>query len=54
MQIASNYAFLLRNKENKILLGPPPKKAQGYHKRSQYGYMHKCLSIPAGRDLDIY
>ena len=57
VQIASNYAFLFRNKENKILLGPPPththKKAQGY-KRSQYGYMHKCLSIPADRDLDIY
>ena len=32
---------------------PPKKKAQGY-KRSQYGYIHKCLSIPADRDLDIY
>ena len=54
VQIASNYAFLFRNKENIILLGPPPpKKAQGY-KRSQYGYMHKCLSIPADCDLDIY
>ena len=26
VQIASNYAFLFRNKENKILLGPPPPK----------------------------
>ena len=26
VQIASNDAFLFRNKENKILLGPPPKK----------------------------
>ena len=62
--IASNYAFLFRNKENKILLGPPrpppprpppppPPKAQGYE-RSQYGYTHKCLSIPATCDLDIY
>ena len=30
-----------------------PKKAQGYE-WPQYGYMHKCLSIPAIRDLDIY
>ena len=31
VKIASNYAFLFLNKENKILLGPPPqKKAQGY------------------------
>ena len=39
MKIASNYAFLFLNKENKILLGPPPprKKAQGYE-RSRYGY----------------
>ena len=32
VQIASNYAFLFRNKENKILLGPPPppkKKGSG-------------------------
>ena len=40
MKIASNYAFLFLNKENKILLGPPPpkKKAQGYE-HSRYGYM---------------
>ena len=39
VKIASNYAFLFLNKENKILLGPPPpkKKAQGYE-RSRYGY----------------
>ena len=30
VKIASNYAFLFQDKENKILLGPPPKKAQGY------------------------
>ena len=32
MKIASNYAFLFLDKENKILLGPPPKKkkAQEY------------------------
>ena len=37
VKIASNYASLFLNKENKILLGPPPKKAQGYE-RSRYGY----------------
>ena len=26
MKIASNYAFIFLNKENNILLGPPPKK----------------------------
>ena len=31
----------------------PPKKAQGYE-RSRYVYTHKCLSIPAARDLDIH
>ena len=41
-----------KNKENKILFGPP-KKAQGYE-RSRYVYTHKCLSIPAARDLDIH
>ena len=47
--------FLFQNKEIKILFGtPPPKKnAQGYE-RSLYAYTHKCLSIPAARDLDIY
>ena len=51
-----NDALLFKNKENKILFGrppPPSKKAQGY-KQSRYVYMHKCLSIPAARDLDIY
>ena len=38
MKIASNYAFLFLNKENKTLLGPPPpQKAQGYE-CSRYGY----------------
>ena len=39
VKIATNYAFLFINKENKILLGPPPpkKKAMGYE-RSLYGY----------------
>ena len=39
VKIASNYAFYFLNKENKILLGPPPKKkkAQGYE-RSRYDY----------------
>ena len=47
-------AFLFQKKENKILFGPPPpKKAHGYV-WSRYGYTHKCLSIPAARDLDIY
>ena len=36
VKIGSNYAFLFLNK-NKILLGPPTPKAQGY-KRSLYGY----------------
>ena len=36
VKIASYYAFLFLDKENKILLGPP-QKAQGY-KRSRYGY----------------
>ena len=44
--------FLFQNKEKKILFGPP-KKAQGYE-WSQYGYMHKCLSILAACGLDIY
>ena len=50
-----NDALLFQNKENKILFGPPPqkKKAQGYE-RSRYVYTHKCLSIPAARDLDIH
>ena len=30
-----------------------PKKAQGYE-QSRYVYTHKCLSIPADRDLDIH
>ena len=29
VQIASNYAFLFRNKEKKILLGTPPPKKKG-------------------------
>ena len=48
MQIPLNDAFLFQNKENKIYFldtPPPKKKAQGY-KRSHYGYMLKCLSIP--------
>ena len=47
VQIHLNDAFLLG-----ILLDPP-KKAQGYE-RSRYGFMHKYLSIPAARNLDIY
>ena len=31
----------------------PPKNAQGYE-QSRYVYTHKCLSIPAARDLDIH
>ena len=40
VKTASNYTFLFLNKENEILLGPPPpqkKKAPGYE-RSRYGY----------------
>ena len=52
VEMPLNDAFLFQNKENKILLDPPlRKKAQGYER---YGYTHKCLSIPAARDLDIY
>ena len=43
-KIASNYAFLRLNKENKILLGHPPprhKNAQGYE-RSRYGCTDNC------------
>ena len=58
VQIASNYAFLFQNKENKTLLGPPPppKRLRDTNGRNihEYGYMHKCLPIPADRDLDIY
>ena len=39
-------------KQGKKILFRPPKKAQGYE-RSRYGYTHRCLSIPATRDLDI-
>ena len=35
MKIASNYAFLFLNKENKTLLGPPPPP----EKAQRYGYM---------------
>ena len=44
--------FYSKTRKMKYFLDPP-KKAQGYE-WSQYGYMHKCLSIPAARDLDIY
>ena len=50
--LIKNDAFLFQKKDNKILFGPS-KKAQGYE-RSPDGYMHKCLSIPAAHDLDIY
>ena len=53
VKIPLNDDFLLQNKENKILFGPPPPKAQGY-KQLRYGYTHKCLSKPAARDLDIH
>ena len=53
VQIYLNDALLFQSKENKILFGPPTKKAQGYE-RSQYVYTHKCLSVPAARDLDIH
>ena len=54
--------FLLQQEGKKLFGPPPPKKkkekkkkemAHGYE-RSRYGYMHKCLSIPASRDLDIF
>ena len=32
---------------------PPPQKPRGYE-QLRYGYMHKWLSLPAARDLDIY
>ena len=56
VSIYLNDAFLFENKENKILFGPPPpiqKKAQGYE-RTRYVYTHKCLTIPAARDLQSY
>ena len=55
MLIYLNESLLVQNKENKILFGPPPppQKAQGYE-RTQYVYTHKCLAIPAARDLDIH
>ena len=55
VQIYLNDALLFQNKEKyKIIFGPPPPpKAQGYE-WSRYVYTHKCLSIPAARDLDIH
>ena len=48
------HAFLLPNKENKILFGSPPKKAPAGYEWSRYGYTQKCLFIPAACDLDFY
>ena len=45
-----------KTRKIKKLFGPPPplpKKAHRYE-RSRYVYTHKCLSIPAARDMDIH
>ena len=45
--------MLCYSKTRKIkYLMDPPKQTQGYE-WSRYVYTHKCLSIPAARDLDI-
>ena len=51
--IYSNDALLFQNKENKILFGPP-NRLKDTREQSRYVYTHKCLSIPAARDLDIH
>ena len=45
-----------KTRKIKYFLDPPPKKKPQGYKRSQYMYVykHKCLSIPAARDLDIH
>ena len=53
MLIYLNDALLFQNKENNILFGPPPKRLKDTNDRD-YVYMHKCLSIPPGCDLDIH
>ena len=46
--------FYSEIKKIKYFLDPPPqKKVQGYE-RSQYGYTHMCLLIPADCDLKFY
>ena len=47
--------MLLYSKTRKIeyFLNPHPPKARGYE-WSRYVHTHKCLSIPAARDLDIH
>ena len=43
-----------KTRKIKYFLDPPPKKKAQDYERSRYGYTHKCLSIPAARDLYIY
>ena len=49
-------AFLFRNKENKILFGPPPPKRRKDTNGRKHGYTHivLCLFIPAACDLYFY
>ena len=54
MKIPLNNAFSFRNKDNKILFAPPPKKRCRDTNGREHGYMHMCLFIPAAFDLDFY
>ena len=48
--------FLFQTKGNKILFRPPPppkKRLRDTNGRDN-GCTHKCLSVPAARDLNIY
>ena len=43
-----------KTRKIRYFLDPPPKKKAQRYERSRYVYTHKCLSIPAARDLDIH
>ena len=50
--------FYSKTRKMKYFLPPPPKKKKQKPLRDtngrDIGNMHKCLSLPAARDLDIY
>ena len=47
--------FLFRNKENKILFAPPPKRRRGTNGRDMAQSTCVCLyNVPAARDLEFF
>ena len=50
-----NGTFVFRNKENRIIFGPPsPHKSRRDTNGHEHGYTHTYLFIPAACDLDFY